>query len=158
MFLEVKTSWPEFGESNVYVQSSYVNRIRILFEIDAEGRSGVRFKDAFSGFKNRRPKLIDLNSPYKGLLAYKREGVSGEVYLSSSLGLLTPQGTPSVISCSEDNSYGLGPELMKGECRYTLIFDDDLRAQVRFNKPLLENFTEFHLSLLNFINSIRTTN
>lgn len=149
LYAEIKTNWPEFGLHEKYKNSKPKNRIRIIFAI---GQTAP-FLDVYNSSLSSIEKNNAVDTRFSGFIGY-RSGLSW-LFFSQDDALRTPQGTPVVISCTDDDAYGLGPDLKQGQCRYNLIFDESLRAQLRFNKPLMKNFEKVHVDLMEFIDTIR---
>ncbi|MFV8782663.1 hypothetical protein ACNKU7_09610 [Microbulbifer sp. SA54] len=151
LFAEIYTFWPEFGKRDHYLKSDEDMRLRIMFEIDKSGIAVPR--DLYGQYSdNLNPFRVEDNR-YPGFFGYKRN--NGWVYIAKNGELVMPQGTPVVISCSDDESFAYFSKSNVGHCSYHFIFDKDLRAIVRFDKPLMKDFVQVHKDLMEFMSSVR---
>lgn len=158
-FLEINTAWPDFGDKSYYENSDRENRIRFLLEVDKD--SPTPFRDLHPIFKSRLKKGLyhpkDKDLRFNGLVGFKQKDQKFySIYKVSDQDITTPMNTPLVMWCTTDKMRGQDMISKKGHCRYNLIMDPDLRIQVRFNKPLLNHFPEFHIKVMTFIKSIWT--
>jgi len=151
LFAEINTYWPEFGKSDKYFLSDEDKRLRIMFEINKLG--AAEFRDIYSQVSDDLNPYGVEDNRFPGFFGYKRR--NGWLYVAKDSELLTPQGTPVAILCSDDDDFSYTSGRKVGGCRYTLVFDEDLKAQVRFNKPLMNDFVQVHKDLLKFVNSVR---
>ena len=55
-----------------------------------------------------------------------------------------PQGTPVFIKCTEDDANSMHAKMKGGRCEYNFVLDQELRVQVRINKPLMTDFSEVY--------------
>ena len=151
LFAEIYTYWPEFGKRDQYLKSDEGKRLRIMFEIDKRGIAAPR--DLYGQYSDNLNHYRVEGQQYPGFLGHKSK--NGWVYLAKNGDLVMPQGTPVAIFCSDDESFAYFSTRNIGHCSYHFIFDRDLRAIVRFDKPLMKDFVQVHKDLMEFINSVR---
>lgn len=157
-FLDVRTAWPEFGGRDYYGKSASIDEVRLIFEI---GNDNTPFENLYYSLqRNREKNAIDTRQydrRFNGLVGYKlRDRSYFSLYEVTDKNTPNFMGTPTVIRCTEDNFLGHDLHSRQGSCRYNLIIDSSLRAQIRFNKPHLKNFIVLHKKVMQLINDIRT--
>lgn len=151
LFAEIYTSWPEFGKRDQYLKSDESKRLRIMFEIDKSGVAAPR--DLYGQYSDNLNSYAVQDNRYPGFIGYKIK--NAWIYIATNSDLIMPQGTPVVISCSDDDSFAYFSKRNIGHCSYHFIFDKNLRAIVRFDKPLMKDFVQVHKDLMGFISSVR---
>ncbi len=150
VFVDYYAYWPDFEilEGKEY---DTIDRINIMFEIEL---SDLAFRDLYiskESYQDIKPTGFD----FSGLEGYRSYiGINSWYYLSVNPRIMTPQGTPLTISCS-NIGYKNNISLAGGKCRFNLIFDEHLRAQIRFNMYLLRDWQEFYNKVITLISQFR---
>ncbi len=157
VFVDYYAYWPDFAILERNKTYSPIDMINIMFEIELLDQS---FKDMYTLKESyqERGKMLDIKPTgfdFSGLEGYRRYiGINFWYYVAVNPRVMTPQGTPLAISCSIIG-YKNNISLAAGKCRFNLIFDEHLRAQIRFNMYLLRDWQEFYNKIITLISQFR---
>ncbi|WKD48899.1 hypothetical protein [Microbulbifer spongiae] len=152
LFAEINVAWPGLKDAKHYFASD--NRLRIMFEINR--KPTAEFRDVYDTVYKDLDAFGGRDYSYIDFIGYRRK--NGWVYIASDSELKMPQHTPVAIYCSDHTTISLPSDRRVERCFYAFVFDKDLKAGVRFSKPLMENFFQVHKDLTTFLESIRESN
>ncbi|AWF82129.1 hypothetical protein BTJ40_15530 [Microbulbifer sp. A4B17] len=151
LFAEINIAWPNFGFRDEYFSSNKDSRIRIMFEL--RRNFGEGFQDIYQNVVDDLNAFDGRDYSYNGFVGFRRR--YGWVYIASSPSLITPQGTPLTILCSDPMFNLMHSDGSLGRCRFSLIYDENLSSGVQFNESLMEYFPELYRDLDVFLQSVK---
>ena len=153
LFAATNVAWPHYDkmeERYRFIKENPDSRLRILFFIQSDT------KDIRTVIPADMDRSRGVDKRYPGFLgyAYQSDRKPLWIYIGKYPDLIKPDGGVVTVRCSSDESYGIDDRKV-GHCSYILVFDDLLHAQVRFNKPLMHEFSNMHSDLVNFLHSFK---
>lgn len=142
LFAVLNVAWPKFEGAGYYYSSEKSQRLRMLFEIN---HRHTGYKDIYNLVHEDLNELGGQDFQYKDFIGYRQK--YDWIYLTTDPNLLMPQGTPVTVSCSVRGNRILPSGEFGAECKYILIFDEELKARVQFDKKLMKDFSQVHKDL-----------